>query len=205
MKRCSLLNFFAQTWGFPTSLIYAHLFSTVFPLILIAALAAIQGFLDCSVDWMSHPPCVAVRVQARYHSLHSKDRTWFFSTWFWNGNFLDFGTPTGPLPRFSEIRFFFYWCSWKVDIWNHIEFSLLAVALLLTSLTTALIANDLHFARSKSTASCLILICRMDKLWAWFLDKICSKKQPHLLVCFFSFGKCLSFWVFFWCEYVSPL
>ena len=43
MKRCSLLNFFAQTWGFPTSLIYAHLFSTVFPLILIAALAIFKG------------------------------------------------------------------------------------------------------------------------------------------------------------------
>jgi len=46
---------------------------------------------------------------------------------------------------------------YKVDMWNNIEFSLLVVALLLTSLTTALIANDLHFARSKFTASCLIV------------------------------------------------
>ena len=35
--------FLPETWGFPTSLIYAHIFSSIFPLILIAALALFKG------------------------------------------------------------------------------------------------------------------------------------------------------------------
>ena len=98
-------------------------------------------------------------------------------------------------------------CRWKVDIWNHIEFSLLAVALPLTSLTTALIANDLHFARSKFTASCLILTCRMDKLWVWFWGKKCTEKQPPLF-CLLRFSAWYVFgyvWCVFWCEYFIKL
>lgn len=90
-------------------------------------------------------------------------------------------------------------CSWKVDIWNRIEYNLLAVALLLTCLTTALVAHDLHFARSKFTASCLILTCRMDKLGIWFLGKICTKKKLLLLFACsvqFSAWVILSVWFF---------
>eukprot|EP00435_Cladocopium_sp_Y103_P005573 s5971_g1.t2 len=51
-----------------------------------------------------------------------------------------------------------YYMPYKVLAWNFIEIGLLTTALLLTGLTTTLIATDLHFSQSRSTASFLIFL-----------------------------------------------
>eukprot|EP00434_Breviolum_minutum_P037178 symbB.v1.2.032956.t1/scaffold3759.1/size89661/2 len=233
-KDCLLRHF-----GFPTSLIYAHMFSTVFPLILIAALALFKGpklslvlgvnvFLpgftaafgkyliafrrseggNLLMPFLPEFPGAAVVIPFAivlcfvlgglgwWLAVHTEAKAVPDSTkepemptyiLHLTGSYkpeyraweierlvrkmlLSVFTSTIPVsysPAFQmlvvsnilvvSMVLHYYFMPYKVDIWNHIEFSLLAVALPLTSLTTLLIVNDLHFARSNFIAMCLMV------------------------------------------------
>eukprot|EP00434_Breviolum_minutum_P037181 symbB.v1.2.032959.t1/scaffold3759.1/size89661/5 len=236
-KDCLLRHF-----GFPTSLLYAHLFSSIFPLILIAALAVFKGpklslvlgvnvflpgftaafgkyliafrckpeseggnlltpflpefpgaavvipfaivlcFVLGALGWW-----LAVHTEAKAVPASGKEPEMPPYVLFLTGSYksecraweierlvrkmlLSLLTATIPVSYSPALQMLvvsgilivsmglhYHFMPYKVDIWNRIEYNLLAVALLLTCLTTALVAHDLHFARSKFTASCLIV------------------------------------------------